>query len=206
MFRDESCWIKEKLSGLELKPGCAVLNIGSSDAPFLATQPYIDSDVFAPLRARGCTIANLDIRPAAPGDYQADITEKGLPARLGRRFGLVVCTSLLEHVTDRAAALDNIAALAEAGGHILLTVPGKYPYHPDPIDTMYRPSAEELAAELLKRRPGEVVAQEDLDIRHPLHYRFESRFPFWGYRKFIFWRRWFSAARWKMACVLLRAA
>lgn len=206
MFRDESCWIKEKLSGLELPPGCGVLNIGSSDAAFLATQPYIDANVFAPLRERGCVIANLDIRPAGPGDYSADITEKDLPDKLGRRFGLVVCTSLLEHVTDRSTALDNIAALAADGGYILLTVPEKYPWHPDPIDTLYRPAAAELAAELLKRRNGKIVAQEDLQIRHPLHYHFESRFPFWGYRKFIFWRRWFPAARWKMACVLLRAA
>lgn len=205
MFIDESFWIREKLAGLELPPGAEALNIGSSDEAFRRTQPHIEENVFAPLRARGCRVVNLDIRPARPGDYSADITEKGLPARIGRRFPLIICTSLLEHVTDRTAAFDNIAALADSGGYILLTVPGKYPRHNDPIDTMYRPTAAELAGEILRRRDAEVTAAETLDIKHPHHYYYKSRYPFWGYRKLIFWRRWFAWSRWRMSCALLRA-
>ena len=36
--------------------------------------------------------------------------------------------------------------LVPAGGILVITVPYSYPYHPDPIDTLYRPSAEELCA------------------------------------------------------------
>lgn len=204
MFIDESVWIREKLSGLDLPPGAEILNIGSSDESFRSTQPHIEENVFAPIRKLGCRIVNLDIRLARPGDYSADITEKGLPIRIGRRFQLVVCTSLLEHVKDREAAFDNIAALVESGGYILLTAPSRYPRHLDPIDTMYRPSPEEMALEIQKRRDAEVVASETLDIKHPHHYFYLSRFPFWGYRKFIFWRRWFDWSRWKMSCTLLR--
>ncbi len=205
MFIDESVWIRKKLAALDLPAGAEVLNIGSSDAGFRLTQPHIEENVLAPLRARGLKLVNLDIRPAAPGDYSADITEKGLAVRLGKRFRLLICTSLLEHVADRAAALDNIAALAEPGGHILLTVPRRYPRHGDPIDTMYRPSPEELAGEIMARRPATLIAAETLDIRHPRHYYFVSRYPLWGYRKLLFWRRWFEWSRWKMSCALLRA-
>lgn len=204
MFIDESLWIREKLSGINLPPGALVLNIGSSDEAFLSTQPHIEENVLAPLRERGARIVNLDIRPARPGDYSADITDRQLPEKLGKRFNLVMCTSLLEHVEDRDTAFSNIAALAEEGGYILLTVPRHYPLHRDPIDTMYRPSAEELAEEIRRRRPAEVVAAEILDIQAPHHYYYKSRIPLWGYRKLIFWRRWLFRFRWKMACALLR--
>lgn len=205
MFIDESLWIREKLSGIDLPPGSVVLNIGSSDEAFLRTQPHIEENVLTPLRDRGARIVNLDIRPARPGDYSADITDSELPGKVGRRFRLVMCTSLLEHVADRDAAFSNIAALAEDGGYILLTVPRNYPLHLDPIDTMYRPSAEELAREIQRRRPAEVMAAETLDIQAPHHYYYKSRIPLWGYRKLIFWRRWFYGFRWKMSCALLRA-
>jgi hypothetical protein len=35
--------------------------------------------------------------------------------------------------------------LLDAGGLVFVTVPFSYPHHADPIDTMYRPSLEELA-------------------------------------------------------------
>lgn len=205
MFVDESLWIRKKLSAAHLPEGTEVINIGSSDENFLRTQPYISENVMAPLKDRGCRITDLDIRVTGPDGYSADISEKGLTGRVAKRFGLVLCTSLLEHVADRESALDNIAALPGAGGYLLLTVPRKYPFHPDPLDTMYRPSPEELIKELTRRRDFSVEAAEELDIRHPRHYYFESRFPLWGYRKFIFWRRWFGWSRWKMTCLLLRA-
>lgn len=204
MFIDESLWIREKLAGADLPPGSEILNIGSSDEQFLKTQPHIAENVFEPLLERGLRVLNLDIRPARPGDYSADITDRRLPEKIAKRFKLIICTSLLEHVADRDAAFANIAALAENGGYILLSVPAYYPHHPDPIDTLYRPSAEGLAGEIHKRRRAETVAAEVLDIKHPRHYYYISRFPFWGYRKLIFWRRWFAKFRWKMSCVLLR--
>lgn len=204
MFIDESVWIREKLSGLDLPPGSEILNIGSSDENFLKTQPHIEANVLSPLRKRGCAIVNLDIRPARPGDYSADITDRELTEKIGRRFKLVICTNLLEHVKDRDGAFANITSLVENDGYILLTVPRNYPRHNDPVDTLYRPSAEDLVAEIRNRRRAEVVAADVLEILHPRHYSYKSRFPFWGYRKFIFWRRWFAGSRWKISCALLR--
>jgi 2-polyprenyl-3-methyl-5-hydroxy-6-metoxy-1,4-benzoquinol methylase len=41
----------------------------------------------------------------------------------GRRFDLVVCTEVLEHLEHPQAALDRLTALAEPGGRVLITVP-----------------------------------------------------------------------------------
>jgi len=204
MFLEESVWIREKLSDLALPPEAGVLNIGSSDQEFLKTQPHIEENVLAPLRARGCVITNLDIRPARPGDYTGDITDKNLPAAIGRRFPLVICTNLLEHVENLETAFSNISGLAEDGGFILVTVPNHYPFHPDPVDTMFRPGPAELEAWVKRFCPAETEAAAVVEILSPRYYYFESRFPFWGYRKMIFWRRWFSRWRWKVSCVLLR--
>jgi hypothetical protein len=46
------------------------------------------------------------------------------------------------------------------GGLIFVTVPYSYPHHRDPIDTMFRPNPEELAALF---RPSELIAGEVID-------------------------------------------
>lgn len=204
MFIEESLWIREKLATLDIPPGSKVLNIGSSDLEFLKTQPHIKDNVLTPLLAGGCLMTNLDLKAARNGDYTGDITDKGLPGRLAERFKLVICTNLLEHVTDRTAAFDNLAVMAEDGGYILLTVPNNYPIHHDPIDTRYRPSAAELGNEIQRRRNTEILFSEVLEIKDQRYYRYGSRLPFWGYRKFVFWRRWFGKYRWKVSCIICR--
>lgn len=204
MFIEESVWIKERLSTLDIPPGAKVLNIGASDKEFLKTQPHIEANVLAQLLARGCSIINLDLKTSKDGDYTGDITDKELPAKLGTCFKMVMCTNLLEHVADRDTAFSNIAALAEEGGYILLTVPNNYPAHHDPIDTLYRPSAAELANEIQRRRSAVVLFSEVLEINNPRYYYYRSRLPFWGYRKLVFWRRWFAKYRWKVSCLICR--
>lgn len=198
-------WLKEKLEMMALRPGSKMLNVGSTTAEVLETQPHIASNVLAPLMAHGVSLVNLDLKRGTGVDVMGDITDPRLPEKLGDRYDVVLCSNLLEHVTDHAAALRNLAALAAPGGYLLVTVPHNYPRHPDPIDTMYRPSAQELAAELASISGITVLAADTLDITSGIYYFFGSRFPLWGYRKFRFWRRWFKAFRWKAACVLCRA-
>jgi hypothetical protein len=53
---------------------------------------------------------------------------------------------MLEHLTiapEEAAC--HLLDLCEPGGFLLVTVPRTFRYHPDPIDNLYRPSADELA-------------------------------------------------------------
>lgn len=187
MFVDESIWIREALEGAHLRAGATLLDIGSSTLAFRTqVQPYIDRNVFAPLRAAGVRISHLDAR-ADPGvDIVADVTKLD---GVDRTFDVVLCTNLLEHVTDRRDTLDNVRRVVAPRGLLVLTVPLRYPIHPDPIDTGYRPTAAELVA--LLGWP-EVLRQEDLTVRDPEHYR--------GWRRA--WRPWLRP--WQIACVLAR--
>ena len=58
----------------------------------------------------------------------------------------VLCCNLLEHVTDRPALAASLQDLVAPGSVAVLSVPFRFPYHADPIDTMYRPRPGELAA------------------------------------------------------------
>ncbi len=40
----------------------------------------------------------------------------------------------------------GLASVIHEGGYIFVSVPYKYPYHRDPINTMFRPTIRELAA------------------------------------------------------------
>src|SRR5205085_4736707 len=59
------------------------------------------------------------------------------------------------HVTDRQIVCAAIWSLLPPGGFLILTVPYRFPYHEDPIDTMFRPSVEELA----QLFPGTAIQQ-----------------------------------------------
>ena len=53
---------------------------------------------------------------------------------------------MLEHLEmPPAVAAQNLLELVPVGGHLIVTVPKVYGYHPDPIDNRYRPAPDELA-------------------------------------------------------------
>jgi len=58
--------------------------------------------------------------------------------------GALLCCNLLEHVTEPDRLACHCLDLLRPGGLVFVTVPFSYPYHRDPIDTMYRPSPSEL--------------------------------------------------------------
>lgn len=56
------------------------------------------------------------------------------------------CSNLLEHVLNREEICQTLLSIIPEGGYIFVSCPYRYPYHEDPIDTMFRPGIEELAA------------------------------------------------------------
>jgi SAM-dependent methyltransferase len=186
VFVDESLWIRKALERAPLEAGMTVLDIGSSTYSFrTSVQPHIDCNVFAPLRQRGIVPVHLDAR-AEPGvDIVADVTTL---AGVERRFDVVICANLLEHVIDRDATLESVKRVVAPSGLLLVTVPRRYRLHDDPIDTGFRPSAEAL-----RKIVGwpEVLAQETVIIRAAQHY---------SGRRWL--RRWFWP--WQVACLLVR--
>ncbi|MEY2591681.1 MAG: hypothetical protein QOJ67_3665 [Acidimicrobiaceae bacterium] len=147
MLIEEARWIREAVAELGPTPDWIVLDVGSSSEVFrCVSQPHIDYYVYRPLRESGCQVVHVDAFNTEGIDLVVDVAgDEPLPGPdVLPRSNLVVCSNLLEHVTDRDRVLANLALLTRPGGALLLTVPNRYRYHPDPIDTMYRPSTDTL--------------------------------------------------------------
>ncbi len=147
MLLEEAIWISQVLGKLPLRHGQKVLDIGSSTEEFRGlVQPYIDYYVFRPLKKKGLEVVHMDTKEAAGVDITCNLAEaesEALLRGLGS-FDVVLCCSLLEHVVDKQLVIRRVKSLTSKGGVLVLTVPHQYPYHEDPIDTMYRPSNEDI--------------------------------------------------------------
>jgi hypothetical protein len=150
MLKEEAEWFATRLFAADPDRCFPLLNMGSSDADLLRrTQPWVEDLIFARARAQGRAILNVDLK-AAPGvDLVGDITDKAFQAAL-RKGGCrsVMCTNVLEHIPEdrRPALISALGDLVAPGAFLFLSVPKDYPLHYDPIDTLYRPSPQELAA------------------------------------------------------------
>lgn len=147
----EARWLGERLSTFPDSELFPLVNVGSSTLEFRTrVQPYIDDQVFAPLRRRGGKVYHIDIKPDAGVDIVGDL----LDARFRRSLAelkpqSVMISNLLEHVPaeDRAGICQGVLRLLPVGGYLFVTGPLDYPYHADPIDTMFRPSVAEVSAQ-----------------------------------------------------------
>ena len=147
MRYDEAKRIGEWTRSLALPSGAICLNIGSSTEDFRTRrQPHIDEFIFAPLRNSGVRVLHCDLKPEDGVDLVGDVLDPAFQKQL-RALGaqLLICSNLLEHLEDPQAFASACAKLVAPGGHAIVTVPSSYPYHPDPIDTLFRPTPEQLA-------------------------------------------------------------
>jgi SAM-dependent methyltransferase len=197
MFYEESLWLKRVLEKLELPQSGLVLDIGSSDEQFRKQiQPYIHENVHAPLLRRGVRLLHSDAKAAAGVDVVMDVTadsDAALDAHRGQAE-LVLCTNMLEHVSDRVAVARRLCSLLSERGILIVTVPGRYPEHLDPIDTLFRPSPQQIEALF---RPLSldlrVLERASVAVHHPRHYRPKSR-----------WRRYVPFAGWRLSGVVFQ--
>ena len=146
MLRAEAAWLADRLERLPADDLSPVLSIGSGDARLRTTlQPWIERKVYAPLARRGVRVVHHDLEPTAGVDVAGDLTD---PTFLGSLEQLeirsVMCCNVLEHVPDPVQVAAAIERVVAPGGYLLVTVPSRYPYHPGPIDTLFRPTVEEL--------------------------------------------------------------
>lgn len=161
MFVEESQWVAARIAELEVGEGDLVVDVGSSTREFRCLrQPYIDYNIFRPLRNSGAKVVHVDQKELPGVDRILDIASSDADlAGLEGAAAVVICTNLLEHVPDRGAVFSNLKRLVRPSGHIVVTVPSLHPYHADPIDTMYRPSPEELRSDL-----GPEVSPRRMDV------------------------------------------
>ena len=162
MLPREAIWLGKALRDLspaDLSPMC---NVGSNTRFFRETkQPHIHAEIFRPLQDDGVEVVHVDIQDDEGVDVVGDLGEPTFRAQLSaRQFRSVFCSNLLEHLEERETLCHAMGEVLHSGGYLFLSVPHSFPYHPDPIDTRFRPDPEELMALF----PGtEIVASEVLD-------------------------------------------
>ena len=147
MFEAEACWLRHALEAFPPERLSPMLNLGSSSAMVRkAIQPWIDAEVFCPLRDRGVETVHVDMRELPGVDVRADLTDAADVERLSAlQPNALLCSNLLEHVLEPRQLARHCLDLLPRGGLAFVTVPFSYPYHRDPIDTLYRPSPAELS-------------------------------------------------------------
>jgi hypothetical protein len=150
MRREEAGTLARWVRELKLPRGTVCLNIGSSTKEFRERQqPHITERLIRPLEADGIRFIHCDMKKADGVDEVGDLLDPSFRSSLKRHHAsLLVCSNLLEHLTDPQRFADACAELVGDGGFGLFSVPLSYPYHPDPIDTMLRLTPAELAAML----------------------------------------------------------
>lgn len=147
MLIQEAQWFKEQLISLEPTQIFPMCNAGSSTWAFRTQdQPWIDELIFAPIVRQGHVVKHLDIKSSPGVDIVGDLGSPDFLRELANmQFKSVFCSNLLEHLVQRDAICKTLTSIVPSGGFLFISVPYNYPYHPDPIDTGFRPSVADLA-------------------------------------------------------------
>ncbi len=146
MLVEESIWIKNIIKGHFGTNNFPILNIGSSTLNFRKNvQPHIYENIFLPLEEQTMKVIHLDMKMDEGVDIIGDLSDVGFRNSLkSKGIKSVLCSNLLEHLSEPQSICTSILDLLEKGDLIIVTVPYKFPYHKDPIDTYLRPTPEEL--------------------------------------------------------------
>lgn len=144
----EAAYIGARLNEIPVEQLSPVLNLGSSNEQFRKqTHPHVDREIFFPLEARGGRVVHADLKEDRGIDIVGDVYDPAFQEQCHRLHARsVLCCNILEHVTDAAGFARIVAGLVPAGGYLVVSVPHSYPFHADPIDTLFRPSPAEVVA------------------------------------------------------------
>jgi len=166
MLREEAIWLASKIYSLDSNHVFPMLNIGCASKKFREKeQPWIDDKLFKPARNTGHSVIHTDIKNEIGVDLVGDLSNPDFLEKISQmEIKSVMCSSLLEHVSNREEICEIISSIIPIGGYLFVTVPYKFPYHCDPIDTMFRPSVNELSRLFpdMKIHHGEIVAGDYL--------------------------------------------
>jgi len=214
MLRPEAAWLARTISTL---PSTAfpLLDLGSSTASYrMNDQNFIDSDIFTPLLDAGHRVIHADVKASAGVDIVMDFTRQEDRQALAESIGIgsVLCANMLEHLTIAPEeSARYLLDLCRPGGYLFVTVPKTFRYHPDPIDNLYRPSADELAnlfgnrVALLERANVQDTLQIVHDIRRRGLWRYvASMLMPWRQRRIWWGKLSHSLQRIEIACVFMQ--
>ena len=214
MHVETAAWTREVLAGLALPAGSRALDIGSSTLDYRTReQPHIESEVWAPVRARGVEVVHLDAKRAPGVDVVWDLDSPGDAAPLGE-FTLAVVASVMQCLREPARVAELARSALAPGGWLVAQHPQSARRSYDPLDRGLRMTPPELAA-LFERHGFERLRADSVRIDDPRYYRGLVSRPSWvpvrGGRAWLPLpgvseqaRLRVPALRWKQSCVLMR--
>jgi hypothetical protein len=143
---EEAQWLGKQIRLIEPDKIYPMCNVGSSTRHFRTViQPYIDKYLFSDTRSKGSNVIHVDIKADDGVDLVGDLTSDSFIKKLQNlNAKSVMLCNVLEHVVDRTLLCNTLSDVLQTGGYLFITVPKRFPYHEDPIDTMFRPSIGEL--------------------------------------------------------------
>ncbi|GLU54920.1 hypothetical protein Dfri01_43810 [Dyadobacter frigoris] len=146
MLPNESQWISSTIKGNFTNKKMSILNVGSSTLEFRTEiQPYVNEVIFKPLINSGFSVTHLDMKQDVGVDIVGDLTNNEFRNSLkSKKYEIILCANLLEHLENPKNLCTLLYELLDNNGFILVTVPYIYPYHEDPLDTMFRPKPYEI--------------------------------------------------------------
>ena len=148
MLEAEAKWFSQEIKKIGYEEICPMCNIGSSTGQFMTEQqPWVHDYIFEPLQVAQCIVRNVDIKPAPGVDIVGDLSDPQFHEELIKyRFKSLFFLNVLEHLSERESICNSLVSMIPLGGFIFASCPRHYPYHPDPIDTMFRPTVNELVS------------------------------------------------------------
>ena len=148
MLIEEAKWFGSKIFSMEIDQTFPMIDIGSGNSKFREKeQPWIDEYIFKPAREKRQKVVHVDVKNAPGVDIVGDLSNiKFLNKLAGMEFKSVFCANFLEHIINREDVAMAISSIIPSQGYIFVSCPYRYPYHTDPIDTLFRPDMLELAS------------------------------------------------------------
>lgn len=160
MLVKEAKWFRDRFQEFSAADMFPMLNVGCQSEEFRKVrQPWVDEFVFAPLRKAGHRVMHTDIRQAPGVDLVGNLLDPAFRQAIrGHGFRSVIFSNVLEHVSQPKELSEAVADCIPPGGLIFVSAPFRFPYHADPIDTMFRPDVQKLQ----RLFPNTVVERGDL--------------------------------------------
>ncbi|MBN4073074.1 hypothetical protein JYT74_03425 [Crocinitomix catalasitica] len=147
MLVEESKWIQNTIETEFSDVDFPLLNVGSSRLSFRTEiQPHIHENIFLPLSNKKLPVIHADIKEDEGVDLAGDLNDAHFRKKL-TKLGVksVLCSNLLEHLQEPQVICDSMLNILSSGDKLIITVPYRFPYHKDPIDSMLRPNVEQLS-------------------------------------------------------------
>ena len=148
MREEEAKQIGNWLAEIDSQSISPCVNLGSSthQQKQSQTQSHTQIYIWRPLQQCGVKVLHADIKDAEGVDIVGDIFDERTQQRIREiKPKLIFCCNMLEHVEEPGRLAQICADCLSPGGKLIVSVPCSYPYHDDPIDTMFRPSPDEVA-------------------------------------------------------------